>query len=109
MKKKILGIFLIITMVSIAGYHVYMNQSDTSMSELTLVNIEALAQNDIDLNKPGNLEIACNGYSVVIECKWYCTQCGRKWVPSQYSGGYSWGNCIGIRGTCLCGTKYQKS
>ena len=44
MKKKILGATFVVAMMAVAGYNMYMNQTKNGISEITLENIEALAQ-----------------------------------------------------------------
>ena len=61
MRKKILGATFVITIMTVAGFNVYMNQAKSDLSEMALANIEALAnpEYDIDGGELGEVEIVC--------------------------------------------------
>lgn len=46
MKKKLLEIMLIVAVVMIAYYNVHISRDNVKMSNLTLSNVEALANNE---------------------------------------------------------------
>lgn len=67
MKKLSLKVAVVIAFVTVAGYGVYSSQkSNKTMSELTLENLEALADNEYDT--PYRLH-PCPGYGEGNECK----------------------------------------
>lgn len=43
MKKRIIGMAVIILVALVAGYNVYVSRSDVKLSDLALNNVEALA------------------------------------------------------------------
>ncbi len=43
MKKKIMGLIAIVAIVAVAGYNIYVSQSNVKLSDLALANVEALA------------------------------------------------------------------
>ena len=61
MKKKMMGIIAIVAIAAVAGYNVYVSQSNAKLSNLALNNIEALADNEDTTNH------ACYGYGD-IDC-----------------------------------------
>ena len=46
MKKKMMGIIAIVAIAAVAGYNVYVSQSNAKLSNLALNNIEALADDE---------------------------------------------------------------
>lgn len=92
MKTKLFGMIIITAIALFAGYNVQDNQK---ISDLTLANVEALA------NGEETLKIGCDNYSVVIKCQYMCTMCYRLWTTSV---GY--GNSTGLKGQCTCGSMY---
>lgn len=51
MKKNILYTAMALSVAAVGGYNVYLSQTVENLSELTLANVEALAQNDDDKKK----------------------------------------------------------
>lgn len=89
MRKKILGATFMVAMMAVAGYNVYMSQTKSSMSDLSLVEVEALAQS---VELPG-VTITCStggeGYCYTEKlteglygvCKYECIYTGN---PEDY-------------------------
>lgn len=46
MRKKILGATFVVAIAAITGYNTFVNQTKVEMSDMALVNVEALANND---------------------------------------------------------------
>lgn len=44
MKKKILGIIAVVAIAAFSGYHAYSSRNNANLSDLTMANIDALAQ-----------------------------------------------------------------
>ena len=42
MKKKLLGMVVVVVVAIVAGYNVYISQNETKLSDLFLANVEAL-------------------------------------------------------------------
>ena len=49
MKKQIIKLLAVVAVVAIAGWNYMNSENDVQMSDLTLDNIEALAQGEIEL------------------------------------------------------------
>ncbi|WP_294629101.1 NVEALA domain-containing protein [uncultured Bacteroides sp.] len=65
MKTKIMGCIAVVAIAAVAGYNVYTSQNDVKLSNLVIVNMEALAQGE---SSGGNCEpsdsrecCVCNG------------------------------------------------
>ena len=43
MKKKLLGMVVVVVVAIVAGYNVYISQNETKLSDLVLANVEAFA------------------------------------------------------------------
>lgn len=52
MKKNILKVALVATIVATAGYGVYENQKQETMSDVMLANVEALAEGEASAGDP---------------------------------------------------------
>lgn len=76
------------------------NTSNLEFSDLCLSNIEALA-NPGESDKKGDVGLQCTGSCVII-CKITCPSCLSIWQSI-----YTTGNCVGVRGVCTCGHKFQ--
>ena len=95
MKKRIFKVLAVAAFTMVAGYNVYQSNNETEgMSELMLANVEAIAYGE-------NIQLQCDGGSIVVKCQRTCFQCFRTWVATN---GY--GKAVGIRGKCLCGASY---
>lgn len=93
--KNIMKLAFVAAITAVAGYNVYKSQSEMNgMSEFALANVEALAYGE-------NIQLQCDGGSLVVKCERTCFQCFRTWTAIN---GY--GKAIGIRGKCLCGASY---
>ena len=49
MKKKLFGIMLVLAVILFAGYTVYNSHGDIKLSDVTLANLEALADENDDI------------------------------------------------------------
>ena len=49
MKKNIFKITLVAAFAAVAGYNVYTSQQETEISDLTKANVEALSDNESDI------------------------------------------------------------
>ncbi len=65
MKKKIMGLIVVVAITAIAGYNMFTSSNDVKLSSLVMVNMEALAQGE---SSGGNCEpsdsqecCVCNG------------------------------------------------
>lgn len=63
MKNKLLGIVVIVIIAAVAGYKGYIAQSDMKLSDLALINMEALASSGESTGKP------CSGPKENSECQ----------------------------------------
>ena len=53
MKKKLFGIMLVLAVILFAGYTVYNSHGDIKLSDVTLANLEALADENDDNSEAG--------------------------------------------------------
>ena len=81
MKKNILNVVLIATLVMVAGYNVYSSQKTEVMSDIAICNVEALA----DLEYNGNkaiydtlVSMEYNPYAIIATYKRECAFGGRE-------------------------------
>ena len=77
--KKFAKIAFVAIFTAIAGYGVYINHKNDSISDLALANIEALARYELP-----EVEIVCNGGDHGV-----CLYCHRYEVYDPYYG-YGW-------------------
>ncbi len=59
MKKKIVGVMLVVAVAMLAGYNVYRSHTNVELSDLALANIEALASTS-EGGEGGEGGITCN-------------------------------------------------
>lgn len=72
MKKNILKITLIAAFALVAGYNMYTSQkSDVKLSDLTLANVEALADCEMSFSGPASYTI-----TYIWTCSWRCSSGG---------------------------------
>jgi len=57
MRKKIISIIFFFVIASVVGYNVYTSLNNINLSELVLVNVDALAQQE----ESGGLKVYCYG------------------------------------------------
>lgn len=89
--KKLKGILIATTIITVAGYSVYANQEKESLSEIMLANIEALAVDEIDPNKAYGYELQnCYDDEERITGA-HCVQVEDKTASCRYSS--AWGKC----------------
>lgn len=75
MKKKVMGIIVVVAIAAVAGYNVYTSQNDVKLSNLALNNVEALASSG-----EGGVTVKCcaalwgdckdNIKAPYVECTW---------------------------------------
>lgn len=66
MKKKILGVIAVLTIAAVAAFNMNLNL-DSNKHSLSLINLEALAQNNSDGEKKDGFSIVECGSSTVID------------------------------------------
>ena len=59
MKKKLFGIMLVFAVVLFAGYTAYNSHGDIKLSDVTLANLEALADENDDNSEAGGASHSC--------------------------------------------------
>lgn len=89
MKTKLIIGFIAIAVISLAGWNRINNQAKMELSNLTLANIEALAQ--------GEVTAECGNMTPVI-CKATCSRCGKVYETKEAPGPAS-----KVEGKCSCG------
>lgn len=83
MKKLSLKVAVVVAFVAVAGYGVYSSQkSNTTMSELALANVEALA----------------SGEGTSSDCSYYCIQDNSCTCIISFGSGIDGITCYGYRG-----------
>lgn len=95
MKKSIYGSFLALAIA--IGAFAYTG-SNTELSDLCMLNIEALSDPG-ESGKPGDVGLLCNG-SCIEYCREKCPICYTYWVSGN---GYVPGGCTKVIGVCTCG------
>ena len=101
MGKKILCATFMVALMAVAGYNVYLSQTEEKLSELALANVEALAQNDVISETKSTIQGEC--FSSVVftcECKVICNDCKSIWYPSPRVSKAAARN---VKGHCSCG------
>lgn len=73
MKKSILKISMVATLAAITGYGIYAYQTENTLSDIALANVEALAQGEVIIGTP------CR--ETCINC--WCIYGGDIWVDGE--------------------------
>ncbi|MDH6313626.1 hypothetical protein M2137_002416 [Parabacteroides sp. PFB2-10] len=102
MKKKIIGLVMVAA-IAAAGWNVYQSGSQVSLSELGLANVEALAQDETELED--GIKGECrSSLVIVVDCQVRCPICGTIWktdpiIPKA--------NAVSVSGKCSkCGNTH---
>ena len=87
MKKKLFGIMLVLAVILFAGYTVYNSHGDIKLSDVTLANLEALADENDDNSEAGGASHSCykkwrkapedDGF---VLWGWICQECEFYWL-----------------------------
>ncbi len=100
MKKKILGATFMVAVMAVAGYNMYMSQSEFEMSELAMANVEALAYPEGG-NGKSSIQGKCKNSDIsIMECKVLCPKCQETWYPSPR---FYKATAYDVSGHCSCG------
>lgn len=87
MKKKLFGIMLFFAVILFAGYTVYNSHGDIKLSDVTLANLEALADENDDNSESAGTSHRCykkwrkspdnDGFAL---WDWVCQECEPYWL-----------------------------
>jgi hypothetical protein len=64
MKKRVLGIFIVVAIALVSGWNIIQSKSDVTISDMALENIDALAQ-EVEHLYPGYLYVTHPSFGTV--------------------------------------------
>lgn len=76
MKKKIIRSVFVVAFAMVAGYNVYCSQKPAEMSDMALVDVEALAGCEVSSNSSNNTGICSKDVNTSKE---YCVTSSSQW------------------------------